>query len=70
MPYMEFIEKATFNEDNIAEKVRDLLVESRNSLKKISDGCNTYSKKELRLLNLDLERMIIEEGWDEEEEEE
>jgi len=69
MPYMTFIQKATFNEDNIADTVRDLLLEARNKLKKISDGCDLYDVKDLKLLNLDLERKIIEEGWYEEEEE-
>ena len=63
MPYMTFIEETSFN-DEISETVKSLLLDARNALKEISDVSDDYSKKELRLLNLEVERYIIEEGLD------
>lgn len=68
MPYMKFIEKTTYDEDGISDKVKKLLVEARNSLKNIAEGIEKYPKKEMKILNLDIERMIVEQGLDEEEE--
>ncbi len=68
MPYMTFIEKATFDEDDLSEEVRTALLEARNGLKKVNDMANKYSKRDMKILNLNVERMIIEEGLDEEEE--
>ncbi len=64
MPYMKFIEETSFN-DEIAAKVKKILVDARNNLKKISDSLSDYNKKELKLLNLKIDRLIIEEGLDE-----
>jgi hypothetical protein len=69
MPYLKFIEKATFDEDDISEKIKNQLLDSRNSLKEISETIDQYPKKEMKILNLDLERMIIDKGLDEDEEE-
>ncbi|MHA2018218.1 MAG: hypothetical protein ACTSXY_08075 [Promethearchaeota archaeon] len=44
-----------------------MLIEARNSLKEISEKLEKYPKKQMKLLNLDIERMIIEKGLDEEE---
>lgn len=64
MPYMTFITKSTYDEDNISETIKTLLIEARNALKQISTTMTDYNKKELKILNLDLERLIIEEGLD------
>lgn len=64
MPYMKFIEETSFN-DEISEKVKSLLIDARNNLKKINDSLADYSKKELKLLNLKIEQLIIENGLDE-----
>ena len=70
MTYLEFIQKSTYDEDDISEKIKNLLIDARNSLKEVSVKLEKYPKKEMKLLNLDIERMIIEKGLDEEEEEE
>jgi hypothetical protein len=69
MPYLTFIEKTTYD-DEIADQVKGLLVGARNDLKGINDQIEKYTKKDLRLLNIDLERLIIDLGIDEEEEKE
>ncbi|QEE14532.1 hypothetical protein DSAG12_00345 [Promethearchaeum syntrophicum] len=67
MTYLKFIQKSTYDEDNISERIKTLLIEARNSLKEVSENLEKYPKKEMKLLNLDIERMIIEKGLDEEE---
>ncbi|MHA1473793.1 MAG: hypothetical protein ACTSQ5_01260 [Promethearchaeota archaeon] len=66
MTYLKFIQKSTYDEDNISEKIKNLLIDARNSLKEVSEKLEKYPKKEMKLLNLDIERMIIEKGLDEE----
>ncbi len=66
MPYMTFITKTTYDEDDISEKIKTLLIDARNALKQINITMNAYSKKDLKILNLDLERFIIDEGLDDE----
>ena len=56
MPYLKFIEKTLFDEDEIAETVKQTLLEARNDLKNISDELEKYDKKELKLMTLDYER--------------
>jgi len=68
MTYLKFIQKSTYDEDNISEKIKNLLIDARDSLKEVSEKLEKYPKKEIKLLNLDIERMIIEKGLDEEEE--
>lgn len=65
MPYLTFIEKTTFD-DEISEKVKALLVTARDELKSISEELEKYSKKDLKLLNLDYERAVLELGLEEE----
>ena len=67
MTYLKFIQKSTYDEDNISEKIKTLLIDARNSLKEVSEQLEKYPKKEMKILNLDIERMIIEKGLDEEE---
>ncbi len=68
LSYMSFIQKTTFDEDNISSNIRDLLIEARNKLKYISAQIDNFDEKDLKILNLDLERLIIEEGLDEDDE--
>jgi hypothetical protein len=67
MPYLSFIEKTSFDEDEIAEKVKQTLMDARNDLKTISDQIDKYDKKQLKLMNLDYERAVLELGEEDEE---
>ncbi|TFG20659.1 MAG: hypothetical protein EU530_02495 [Promethearchaeota archaeon] len=60
MSYFTFIEQLTENEEETSFFIRDSLLEIREKLKKSNDFLHTYSEKELKLLNLDLEREVIE----------
>ncbi len=57
--YLEFIEKVSFNEDNIVDNIQDTLLALRKELIKINDEISKTTKKEIKLLNLDFERYII-----------
>ncbi|MHA1775388.1 MAG: hypothetical protein ACTSWC_01365 [Promethearchaeota archaeon] len=61
MPYLTFIQKTTYDEDDISSKIRDSLITARNKLKYITQQLDQYSIKDLKMLNLDLDRYIIEE---------
>ena len=64
MPYLKFIEKTSFDEDEIAETVKQTLLEARNDLKNISYELEKYDKKELKLMTLDYERAVVDLGED------
>jgi hypothetical protein len=68
MSYMSFIEKTSFD-DEIADNVKNLLMDARNQLKDISDKLEFYDKKDLKILNLNWDRYIIEHDLEPEEEE-
>ncbi len=57
--YLEFIEKISFNEENIVDTIQNLLIEYRKELIKINEDISEITEKELKLLNLDYERLII-----------
>jgi len=57
--YLEFIERVSFNEEGIIEKIQESLIELRQQLVKINEELSKLTKKELKLLNLDYERYII-----------
>ncbi len=57
--YLEFIEKISFNEDEIIDNIQNSLVEHRKELVKINEEISKITEKELKLLNLDYERIII-----------
>jgi len=57
--YLSFIEKVSFNEDNIVNKLQDELVNHREKVIEINDKLSDFNKKNLRLLNLDFERLLI-----------
>jgi len=57
--YLEFIEKVSFNEENIVNNIQNALIDLREELVKINSKITSFTKKELKLLNLDYERYII-----------
>ncbi|MFX0083139.1 MAG: hypothetical protein ACFE94_15440 [Candidatus Hodarchaeota archaeon] len=57
--YLEFIEKVTYNEDNTLDFIQERLVDLRKELISINNEVLKESKNELKLLNLDYERLII-----------
>ncbi len=57
--YLEFIEKVSFNEDNIVNTIQDALVNLREEIVDIRDVVSEYTKKDLKLLNLDFERFHL-----------
>ncbi|MFX1456325.1 MAG: hypothetical protein ACFFDB_13205 [Promethearchaeota archaeon] len=57
--YLEFVEKVTYNEDNLLDDIQNSLVENRKELVKINDQVSKITKKEIKLLNLDYERLLI-----------
>ncbi|MFX0105043.1 MAG: hypothetical protein ACFE75_06100 [Candidatus Hodarchaeota archaeon] len=57
--YLEFIEKISFNEEGIVSDIQNSLVELRKDLVKINEQISKLTEKELKLLNLDYERLII-----------
>ena len=57
--YLEFIEKVSFNEDEIVDKIQILLIELREELVRINEVMSTFTLKEVKILNLDYERLII-----------
>ena len=58
-PYLEFIEKVSFNEENIVNEIQDTLIALREEIIEINNIVNKLTKKEIKLLNLDYERFII-----------
>lgn len=66
MSYINFIEGVTENEDQISTDIKNSLLKIRETLKEIKKVIDFTSEKELKLLNLDLEREIIENEEEEE----
>ena len=67
MSYFTFIEQLTENEEETSTYVKNSLLEIRQKLKDSNDFILNHSDKEMKLLNLDLEREVIE--YEEEDEE-
>jgi len=57
--YLEFIEKVSFNEDNIVTTIQSALIKLREELIGINNELAKLTKKELILLNLDYERYLV-----------
>ena len=57
--YLEFIEKVSFNEDNIVNNIQNVLLKLREDLIEINKELEVLTEKELKLLNLDYERYLI-----------
>ena len=60
--YLEFIEMVSFNEDEIVNQIRDDLISLRKKIIEINDVISKLSKKQIKLLNLDFERFLIEQS--------
>lgn len=54
--YLEFIEKVSFNEDDIVNKIGNSLIELRKEIVKINEVISKLTKKKVKLINLDYER--------------
>lgn len=54
--YLEFIEKVSFNEDDIVNTIGNALIDLRKEIVKINDEISKLTKKEVKLMNLDYER--------------
>jgi len=59
LDYLEFIEKVSFNDDEIVDNIQSSLIGLRKDLVKINVVVSKLTSKELKLLNLDYERLII-----------
>ena len=57
--YLEFIEKISFDEDNINEKIKNELVTLKDKIVDINKIIKPLTKKQVKLLNLDYERFFI-----------
>ncbi|MGV9200049.1 MAG: hypothetical protein ACOC4M_14680 [Promethearchaeia archaeon] len=57
--YLEFIEKVSFNEDNIVTEIEELLIKLRERIIKIKEVISAFTHKKIKLLNLDFERYIL-----------
>ncbi|MFX1411906.1 MAG: hypothetical protein ACFFA6_16285 [Promethearchaeota archaeon] len=57
--YLDFLEKVSFNEDGILNNIQESLIKLRKDLVVINDEITKFTKKELKLLNLDYERFVI-----------
>ena len=57
--YLEFIEKVSFNEDNIVTTIQSALIKLREELIGMNNELAKLTKKELILLNLDYERYLV-----------
>jgi len=66
--YLKFIEDVSNNQDEISKKIKDSLVKVRDRLKSIKETLDNLSIKDIKLLNLDLERELIENEEEENEE--
>jgi hypothetical protein len=59
MSYLKFIEEVTNNEDMLSKKISDSLTKIRNNLKVANETINKLSYKEIKLLDLDVEKLVI-----------
>lgn len=57
--YLEFIERVSYNEEDIVDKIQESLLSLRGELMKINDEILKIKIKEIKLLNLDFERYIL-----------
>ena len=57
--YLEFIERISYNEEDIVDKIQESLLSLRGELMKINDEILKIEKKQIKLLNLDFERYIL-----------
>jgi len=60
--YLEFIEMISFNEDEIVDRIRNDLITLREEIIDINKIISKLTKKQIKLLNLDFERFLIEQS--------
>ena len=56
---MKFIENVSFNENNIVDEIQEELIALRKEIIEINNQFSNFTKKDIKLLNLDYERFII-----------
>jgi hypothetical protein len=59
LKYFEFIERVTYNEEDLLDNIQKSLIEHRKDLVKINEVISKLTKKEIKLLNLDFERLLV-----------
>ncbi len=59
LDYLTFIEKVSYNEDNLIDKIQNDLIHLREQLIPINDYITSLTKKQIKLLNLDFERVLL-----------
>ncbi len=64
LKYLEFIEKVTYNEEDLLDNIQKSLIEHRKDLVQINEVISKLTKKEIKLLNLDYERLLVTSGDD------
>ena len=57
--YLEFIERISYNEEDIVDKIQESLLSLRGELMEINNEILKIKKKEIQLLNLDFQRYIL-----------
>lgn len=57
--YLEFIEKVSFNENDIVNTIQSALIKLRENLVDVNNELDPLTKKQLKLLNLDFERYLL-----------
>lgn len=57
--YLDYIEKVSYNEDNIVNNIEDSLITLRKEVIEINDNISKLTKKQVKLLNLDFERFVL-----------
>ncbi len=59
LKYLEFIERVTYNEEDLLDNIQKSLIEHRKDLVQINEVISKLTKKEIKLLNLDYERLQV-----------
>lgn len=57
--YLKFIEKVSYNDNNIVNFIQESLLNLRGDLIQVNNEISKLSEKQVKLLNLDYERFII-----------
>ncbi|MFX1273991.1 MAG: hypothetical protein ACFFBP_02190 [Promethearchaeota archaeon] len=57
--YLKFIEKVSYNEDNIVNEIQDSLITLRKKIIETNDEISELTKKQVKLMNLDFERFVL-----------
>ncbi len=57
--YLRFIELVSFNEEDVIDKIKEKLIKLRNQIIPINKYVSSLTKKKVKLLNLDFERLLL-----------